>query len=157
MRSFVLTNGHPASARGGLLRVNWRWPHPVCPGSPNSNAWSARQPAAASRHRPPRAPHGVPSQIDVRAHLAAHGSVDLGGAALAIETGSDFAIGPIDRSKALLKSASKPEVLGTGSLFLEDEREDFFAMIKGGAQRVENLGLGYAQALGTSSIVSPRR
>ena len=35
-----------------------------------------------------------------------------------------------------------------GSLFLEDEREDFFAMIKEVAQRVENLGLGYAQALG---------
>ena len=29
----------------------------------------------------------------LRAHLAAHGSVDLGGAALAIETGADFAIG----------------------------------------------------------------
>ena len=44
-----------------------------------------------------------------------------------------------------------------GSRFLEDEREDFVAMIKEVAQRVENLGLGYAQALGDFSIVSPRR
>ena len=59
---------------------------------------SARQRAAASRHRLPptlpRAPHGVPGQIDVRAHIVAHGSVDLGGAALAIKTGADFVIGP---------------------------------------------------------------
>jgi len=90
--------GHPVAARGGPLWVNWRWPYPVRPGSLNSNAWSARQRPAASRHRLPptlpRAPHGVPGQIDVRARLATHGSVDSGGAALAIETGADFAIGP---------------------------------------------------------------
>jgi hypothetical protein len=31
-----------------------------------------------------RAPHGVQGEVDVRARLAAHGSVDLGGAAFAI-------------------------------------------------------------------------
>jgi hypothetical protein len=35
-------------------------------------------------------------QIDVGAHLAAHGSVEFGGAALAIETCADFAIRPSD-------------------------------------------------------------
>ena len=77
--------------------MNWRWPHPVRPGSPNSIAWSARPRPAALRHRLPptlpRAPHGVPDQVDVCARLAAHCSVDSGGAAFAIETGADFAIG----------------------------------------------------------------
>jgi hypothetical protein len=100
--------------------VNWRWPHPVCPGSPNSNAWSARQRAAASHHglppTLPRAPHGVPGQIDVRAHLAAHGSVVLGGAALAIETGAGFAIGPSVPLSPPLSSRVplSPPMLGVG-------------------------------------------
>ena len=79
--------------------MNWRWPYPVRPGSLNSNAWPARQRPAAPRYRLsptlPHAPHGVPGEIDVRARLAAHGSVDLGGAALAIKTDAHFAIGPI--------------------------------------------------------------
>jgi hypothetical protein len=46
----------------------------------------------------------VPGQIDVRAHLAAHGSVDLLGAALAIKTGADFAIGPKRSSATIVMS-----------------------------------------------------
>jgi hypothetical protein len=41
----------------------------------------------------PRAPHGVPGQIDVRAHPAAHGSIESDGAALAIDTGAESPIG----------------------------------------------------------------
>jgi hypothetical protein len=70
-------------------------------GPPRSNAWSARQrPACVTPQTAPdvaRAPHDLPGQIGVRAHLALHGSIELNGAALAIETGADFAISPIHR------------------------------------------------------------
>jgi hypothetical protein len=41
----------------------------------------------------PRAPHSATGRIDVRARLAAHRSDNGDGAAFAIETGSDIAIG----------------------------------------------------------------
>jgi hypothetical protein len=38
----------------------------------------------------PRSSHGVPGEIDVRARLAARGSIELAGAALAIKPGTGF-------------------------------------------------------------------
>jgi hypothetical protein len=78
--------------------VNWRWPHPVCPGSPNSNAWSARQRHATSRHkmRPTslRALRAL-RRVAVCADQPEPYPTAPGGSVYTIDTGSVFVIGPI--------------------------------------------------------------
>jgi hypothetical protein len=82
----AISSSHPVAARDGLLRVNWRWPRPARPSSPNSNDWSASPRLALPRQNASRrflhAPYCVPSWVVVCAQLTGHGSIRLGGAAL---------------------------------------------------------------------------
>ena len=69
------------------------------PGSPSSNAWSARPRRNTPRHNVGlkllRALYCMPSRVSVCAHLTGHGSIGSGGAALTLETGAELQIGPI--------------------------------------------------------------
>jgi hypothetical protein len=91
------TTGPQTGTVFAAIHSQRRWPAKGANWHPHSSLLTRARCAPPRRILGPallRAFHCVPSYINVRAHLAGHGSISSSGAALPTETGADLLLGP---------------------------------------------------------------
>jgi hypothetical protein len=128
-RSFVLATWSPCRGPRRSAASELAVVPSATPGSPSSNAWTARLRHARPRHIPRpnslRALHRVPSSAGVCAYSQARQWAETGGSAFEIKTGSESQIAimrirfPISRGKNRRES---PETRGSGAHQFRDIR-----------------------------------